>query len=70
MKLCDLAGITEERYDQLFEQIEKTAVENNNTYGLFRDVFEFAKTLQPGEATVVGYMLYDIYTQIEEMADE
>jgi hypothetical protein len=68
--MSDLIGTTDERVEQLVEQVVEIAEANEYTNELFRDVFALAKTLQPGEAMFVGFVLHDIYSQLEEMEDE
>ena len=70
MKLSDLTGFTDERVEQLVEQVVEITKANNDTNELFRDVFALAKTLQPGEAMFVGFVLHDIYNRLEEVEDE
>lgn len=70
MKMSDLIGITEERADQLVEQVVEITEANEYTGELFRDVFALAKTLQPDEAMLVGFVFHDIYNQIAEMKEE
>ena len=70
MKLSDLIEITEKRADQLVEQVVEIVEANEYTGELFRDASALAKTLQPGEAMFVGFVLHDIYNQLEEVEDE
>lgn len=70
MKMSDLIGITEERADQLVEQVVEITEANEYTGELLRDVFALAKTLQPDEAMLVGFVFHDIYNQIAEMKEE